>query len=132
MKIVIVEDNREWLVAMCKLLSGAGYETEGVLVLPGDTCEMIRDGILHESPDMILMDEVLTHTLRGHQVLEALGGEFFKPGISGGNPRVISISGDPSLKMAELVGGEFFKKRYLQYFGDELVAEVARCAALIS
>lgn len=129
-KIVVVEDNSTFIVNFKKVLEKAGYETRMVIVKSGDSAKTVAGWIKDWKPDMILMDEMLTYELHGYDVLKFLGGKFYKPTEK--NPRVISISGAPSVKMLELVGGVFRSKGMLPHTKDDLLAEVARCASLIN
>lgn len=130
-RIVVVDDELNAITEICELLRSKGYEVSAVPVFKEDDCLKVVKQVKVCNPDIILMDERLTNTLRGFHVLEALGGEFYKPGIPGGNPRVISISGAPCADMVKLVGGSFIAKKYVKHMGDDLLTEISRCAGLI-
>ena len=128
MKIVLFEDNREYWIAISKLLKERGFDVEPILVVRGDRLENLARYIKNETPDLIIADEELPG-FKGHQVLKQVGGDFYRPGMPGGNPRVISISSDPTKEMLELVGASFKDKRYLtdsnnQQFRDEAKQEL--------
>jgi CheY-like chemotaxis protein len=71
-KIVVVEDQEEYLIKIVELLRRKGYaEAIGVPVFKTDNCHRVVGQIKLLNPDLILMDERLTQTLRGHDVLVA-------------------------------------------------------------
>ncbi|MFA6095515.1 MAG: hypothetical protein WC767_01605 [Candidatus Paceibacterota bacterium] len=134
-RIVIVDDDEVLLGRMSEALVAEGIDVSIITVRPSYSHRLLARYVKVCDPDILMVSDILPNSLRGHVLLQTLGGVFNAAVKSPGNPHVISTSKYIPPEFTALIGGMFEAKMDLisakleerEGAAQHLVAVVQEC-----